>query len=510
MFKKKDKIKDDNVVEIKEEKEPKQKKEKKHFDIKTSVHDFFHSRQVKSGSYSFTLIVVVFAIVVILNQIVGVLPSKYTSFDVTQQKLYSVGSQTEKLLKDLDQDVTLYLIAESGSEDSTLTKLLDKYKDLSTHIKVEYKDPVVYPNFASQYTDATVSSNSIIVVSDKRSKVLQNSDIYVSEMDYSTYQSTVTGFDGEGLLTSAIDYVTTDDVPVMYTIEGHNEGSIAGSTIQSRFEKENVQIESMNLLNIDSIPEDAACIFINSPTVDFTADDAAKVNTYLQAGGKALIISSLTDQDMPNFKSILANYGVETVDGVVVEGNSNNYVPKYPTYLLPDIQSHDITQTLVSNNRYVLVPNAQGIKISDSLRANLTVESLLKTSDSSYSKVNLQSDSIDKESGDIDGPFNIGVAIKDTLGSDKETKIVYYTTGNLLVDQVDTQVAGANGDLLASSLSWMVDQKQSISIDSKDYAVNNLVLNASDVVFLGSLTTIFIPLVLLIAGILVWVRRRKK
>ena len=96
-----------------------------------------------------------------------------------------------------------------------LKSYLEKYEEGSDHIKVEQKDPVVNPKFTSEYTSDDVATNSLIVVCGDRSKVVNYSSIYESSIDYNTYQSTTTGFDGEGQIDSAISYVTSEDLPVL-------------------------------------------------------------------------------------------------------------------------------------------------------------------------------------------------------------------------------------------------------------------------------------------------------
>ena len=96
--------------------------------------------------------------------------------------------------------MTLYYIVTSGSEDDTVERLLERYDDLSGHITVETKDPNLYPNFASQYTDEDVSNNSIIVVCGDKSRVVSGSDMWETTIDYSTFSQQTTGFDGEDRL----------------------------------------------------------------------------------------------------------------------------------------------------------------------------------------------------------------------------------------------------------------------------------------------------------------------
>lgn len=152
------------------------KKEKK--PLKQKIKDSMNKKYIKNGSYSVVISAVFIVIVLVVNMIVGSLPSKYTEVDVSEQKLYSIGDDTKKFLKDLDKDVTIYQVVQSGSEDETIKKLLEKYEEGSDHIKVEQKDPVVNPKFTSEYTSDDVAANSLIVVCGDRSKVVNYSSIY--------------------------------------------------------------------------------------------------------------------------------------------------------------------------------------------------------------------------------------------------------------------------------------------------------------------------------------------
>ena len=150
-------------------------------------------KHIKNGSYTMVMSVIFIAVVVVLNMIVNAIPSKYSEIDISSQKLYSIGDDTKAMLKDLDKDVTIYQIAQSGSEDENITNLLKKYEDESKHIKVEQKDPVVNPKFITEYTSDDLSANSLIVVCGDRNKVIDYNNIYESTIDYQTYSSQTTG-----------------------------------------------------------------------------------------------------------------------------------------------------------------------------------------------------------------------------------------------------------------------------------------------------------------------------
>ena len=467
-------------------------------------------KHIKNGSYTMVMSVIFIAVVIVINMIVRTIPSKYSEIDISSQKLYSIGDETKKMLKDLEKDVTIYQIAQSGSEDENISNLLKKYEDESKHIKVEQKDPVVNPKFVSQYTSDDLSANSLIVVCGDRNKVIDYNNIYETSVDYQTYSSQTTGFDGEGQITSAIGYVTSENLPALYTVEGHGEKDM-DSSIKEDIEKANMDIKSLNLLTEGSVPDDADCLFIDSPSTDFSSDEKDAIIEYLENGGKAIIFSEYTTEDMPNFDAILENYGVQRTEGVVFEGDNQHYAMQMPYYLVPTINSTDASSETASAGYYVLAPYAQGIKQLDDVRDTVKIESILTTSDQAYSKTDLNSNTIEKEDGDVEGPFDLGVSITESLDDDKETQIVYYSTSNLMDSQTNQMVSGGNEKLIMESLKWMTDTEESasVSIPSKSLEVSYLTITDYDAAFWKICTIALIPGIFLVIGFVVWIKRRK-
>ena len=144
-----------------------------------------------------------------------------------------------------------------------------------------------------------------------------------------------------------------------------------------------------NLITEEKVPDDAACLLINAPASDISESEKDAIIDYLENGGKAMIFSDYTEESMENFDAVLANYGVERTDGIVIEGDSRHYA-QMPYYLVPTVNSTDAISDFASKGYYVLMPYAQGIKQTDNLRDTVTVNSLLTTSDSAYSKVDVQ------------------------------------------------------------------------------------------------------------------------
>ena len=495
------------------------KKLKEKINIKNIISNIKEKRTqnkkiLRNGSYSIGITAVVIAIVVVFNLVVQELPSNLREIDLSSEKLYTIGDQTKEVLDNLDKDVEMYLIAQDGTESSDIQRLLERYEDRSSHVTVEQRDPAVYPTFTQQYTSDSVNNNSVIVVCGDKSRVVDYSDMYETSINYQTYTQETTAFDGEGQLTSAINYVISEDMPVLYTLEGHDEVSM-GTTMTETIQKANIDIQSLNLLTQEAVPDDAACLLIFSPATDLSEDEANKVIDYLENGGKALILSDYTEEDMPNFQSVLENYGVQTVDGIVMEGDTNHYISQNPYYLLPNIESSDVTSGLSSGSRYVLMALAQGIQTMDNIRDSLNIESILTTSDSAYSKTDLENmQTMEKENGDIDGPFDLGVSITEEVGEDTETRIVYFAASTIFDDTIDSYVSGANYELLSSALSWLCqtdeDSTNTISISSKSLDTSTLTVPAADVSFWSIFVTGIIPVCILLVGFGIWMKRRKQ
>ena len=141
-----------------------------------------------------------------------------------------------------------------------------------------------------------------------------------------------------------------------------------------------------SLLTSESVPEDADCLFLFAPQKDLSQEEADKIITYLENGGRAFIVSGYTGKDMPNFQSVLQNYGVRTMDGIVLEGDANHYVSGNPSYLVPDVAVSDATGDLGSKNSLILMPVAQGIETLDTPRETIDIQNILTTSESAYVK----------------------------------------------------------------------------------------------------------------------------
>ena len=455
----------------------------------------------KGGSYAIVLTCIVLALLVVVNLLANALPASLTKLDISSSKLYSITSNTKAVVNALEQDVTIYWVVQSGQEDNVIDNLLAKYDSLSDHIDVVKKNPDVYPAFAKQYTDETVSNNSLIVVSGEKYRYVPYSDIYVSQGSTYSYSYT-TSFDGEGAITSAIDYVVSTELPIVYTLEGHGEADLP-ETFADQLEKENIETKSLSLLTVDEIPEDAAALMIYAPASDLSAEEANMLSEYVKSGGKLLALAGpVADGELTNLYGILSDYGVTAAQGIVSEGDREHYAFQAPYVLLPDLADSDITAPLAEKKYMAIVPIAAGLQLSSDSEA----VSLLNTTDSAYSKLaGYQQTTYEKEKGDIDGPFSLGVDIQDHSSG----RILFFSSSYLLDDMYNAYSSGANDDLVMNALSALMGDRQAMSIRSKSLNYNYLTISESAASLIKLVMIGLVPLCYLAMGVAtVWDRRR--
>lgn len=304
---------------------------------------------LQGGSYSLIVTVIVLAILIAVNILASALPKSLTQLDISSAKLYSITSNTKVVVNALEKDVTIYWIVQADKEDDIIENLLDKYESLSEHIKVVKKNPDIYPTFAEQYTSGEVQNNSLVVECGQRSRFIGYDDIYLYNANMGSYSYDVS-FDGEGAVTSAIDYVVNEDQPKIYMLEGHGEAELS-EAFREQLEKENMELDTFSLLTADAVPEDADSVLIYGPSSDISAEEKEMLAEYVSGGGKLMVMAGpVEDGTLTNLYGILNDYGVETVDGIVVDTDRGHYAFQAPYILLPDIADSRITAPLIEEN----------------------------------------------------------------------------------------------------------------------------------------------------------------
>ena len=230
---------------------------------------------------------------------------------------------------------------------------------------------------------------------------------------------------------------------------------------------------------------------------------------FLKNQGRAIFLMDITENEMPNFESILKSYGVGLNKALVLEGDRNYYFQN-PAWIVPKLESHAIITPMRSNKMQVLAVGAQGVEILEEKKRSIEIEPLLVTSEDAWGRTDMSSTSFEKEEGDLDGPFNIAVAVVDKEWDEKEaehkeTKLVVVGDAELLNSQFATI---GNYDFILNSFNWLQDEQETISIRPKSLTSSYLRINAFQKLVIAGVAVILIPLVILGSGFVMWLRRR--
>lgn len=476
-------------------------------------------RALGAGAYASALGAIVLVVVILVNLVVQAIPTKYTEFDISNTGLFTLSETTVSMLKSLDKDVTAYYLGETGGEDANLTRLLDRYAGESSHFRWEQRDPALYPTFAAQYDAQDASNGSVILVCGENHAVVDSADLY--EYDYSSYYTTGSvdmRFNAENTLTTAVAQVTRDASYTAYQLTGHGEAEL-GSDFTEVLTNAGVTLESLSLTT-RAVPEDAAALILNAPQADLSEQDVDALRSYLDGGGRLLVTTSLL-ADTPNLDALLAEYGMTRQEGLLVETDANHFAYGYGgTYLLPELQSNDITSGVV-DGMYVFAPVSQGILTGEATGTataesatdetagdSITHTTLLSTSSSAFSMLDYETaTTIQQGENDPTGSFDVAVAAEN---SDTGARVVWINCANLLLDNINSAVSGGNAQFLGSVMNWMNGEENAAVIESKSMSTDSLDVPAALIMPLGLIIVILLPLASLLVGVVISVVRRRR
>ena len=475
------------------------------------IKEPFGTRSSKVGSYSFFLTVIVLAILIVVNFTLGFLPDSYAQADLTANQLYSISSQSKVMLSSLDDDVTIYWIVAAGQEDEFVEKLLHNYEDYSGRVKLEKKDPDLNPDFTNAYTDEEIYNNSVIVECGDRYRYISYADMYeTSGTDYYSMYSSADEFSGEKLITSAISYCTTEDLPVIHVLEGHGEAELPESFAEA-VETDNLETESLSLLNGESVPEEVECILINAPSTDLSSEEKDMLIEFLEGGGRVLILSGTnTGDELPNLNAVAEYYGISVLEGVVIEESADHYVFGTPVLLMPEMGSSEITDPLIADNYHVIMPVAKALDISG-VSSDVTAAALLESSEESFIKeAGYDIETYEKEDGDTEGPLTLAVLATKDIDSENQMQLVWITSSVMLEDAYNQYSSDANEDFVLNALEKMCEKEDSVSVRSKSLSYEYLTVSTGDASMIKIITIGIIPAAYLAVGIVTAVRRKRR
>lgn len=449
----------------------------------------------------------IIAAIIVVNILFGVLGTKINlKLDMTKDKLLSFSEATVDTLNNLDTDVNVYsLIPEEADSElvNQLRSIVEKYAKMSSKITYKVIDAEKNPDFMQKYASIGEGINqySIIFETDKRFKVVDLNDA----LGFDSTGQTIEYISAEKLFTTALLYVTNDRTIKIAVADGHGEMASA-AYFQAVLGDEGYEVESINLLTED-IPEDINSIIITTPEKDYDPVEIDKIDAFLDKGNSIQFLMPPTGSELPKLEAYLAEWGIEFYPGYVAETDKANYYQSQ-VYLMPNMVNCDVTKGLITADLKLLFPGSRAIKPNENQYVNEQV--LLTTTDKAIIKTNIDDISegeIVATDSDIVGTANLVSIVTKDLDDDKQARIL-VSGGINFIQQSLLESNFANKDFYMNSVAYLIDNESNIYIRAKDVSTPMITVSALMGIIYGVVTVFVIPLVLLIAGLVIWLRRR--
>ena len=488
----------------------------------------FNWNKFKRGGMATALSVVFIAIVVALNLLVSALTDRFPSLDIdlTAQKVNSLSDQALEIAKNVDREVTIYLIGtqegyeqnqiyssyvQRGMQYSQVSSLVKRLVEANPLISMEYVDPDTNPEFISQYESDSLATGKVLVESDLRHTVLTVNDLFIINQETgSTINSKV-----DSALAGALELVNMDTVPVMSIITGHGEmlSTSNMAAFVDNMEQNNFQVEEVDILT-QEIPENTQVLMIATPTTDFSTEEIDKIRAYLDDETRdqqvTLLVSAYPSQgELPNLAAFLEEWGVQVGTGVVAETDSN-----YAAY---DARGVLVTASplVLTSNTYSRLLSYYSAPITLTFEENngISTTPLWTTQDSAYviTADMTEEDAANPETGE---QMVASLSSKDVEvnGETYARNVVVFGSSDLFTDNFMGTSAFEDSTYMNDLLLDLTDTDASAVVTVEEEEVETMQLDVSastgTVSLLGILFTGGIPVVILLVGLGIYLKRR--
>ncbi len=473
-----------------------------------SIKNLLANPKLRYGGYASLITFAVIVAVIIINLL---LAQAEVQVDLTDNNVYTLSDQTREILDELDEDVTIYVLARRNEEPVQIMEALDRYAQASPRVRVETVDADRNPGFVAQYDPEGegLGNGSIVVATEDNYRTISLYDLYSID-NRNPQQPVIMGLNVERRVTNALVYVATGRTPIIYQTIGRGEAQVEQiGDLGADLEAENYEVRSINLIQAPQVPDDAAVLFMFGPRSDISEGEAEKISDFLEQGGRAIFMIDVLLDEMPVLNSLLSAYGLGIGYGVVIEGNQNFHTGNQ-FQLVPNLADTDITAPLVEARSPIMMQFGRPVEILDQKPRGVTIDPLVVTSSDSYLRTSLQNQDPERQPGEAAGPFILAAGAVETefATGDEISRIVLIGNARFIGPILPYGYIPGNRDFLLNSIGWLQNQQETLSIRAKTTMQFPMQLTGIQVLIFGGLFVVIIPLGILIAGLVVWLRRR--
>jgi ABC-type uncharacterized transport system involved in gliding motility auxiliary subunit len=470
-------------------------------------------RSTKYFSNYVVSVVLVLALVAGLN-FLGQRHSK--RFDMTAIGRFTLAPQTTQVVSKLNQDLDIKVFF-PGGDYPPMKELLTSYRGVSRHIRYEFVDPNKRPEIAKQYgvteyrtlqnpfTGSTLKTGTVVILYNGKQEKVEKRDQEIREQD----------------LTNAIIKVCRTEAKTVYFIQGHGEKDLASteqdgySVVKKAVEDQGYKVDTVNLAEAGKIPVDAKVLIEAGPKTEPFPQELPFLNDFLNQGGGLLVL--LNPSPAPSLDGFLKGWGIQANNDIIldVSGIGRLMGAGPAVSLVTSYETHKITDRFRETTFF---PLARSVAAAKDSVAGITVETLFKSNQYSWGKTDIKSlraggEVKVGEKTDLKGPLSLAVAVTKEVkpssdtGSALKARMVVVGNSDFAINA--NFEAGGNGNLFLNIVSWLAQEEDLISIRPKAPEDRKVILSQQQQTMLMFLSLVFIPGAVLLAGIIVWTRRRR-
>lgn len=426
--------------------------------------------------------------------------------DMTTEKIYSLSDQSVKVAEEIKEDLRIRAFY-PGGDYGPARDLLDLYKSRNSKIGFEFVDPDKQPQLAQQY--------SVTAYGDYQNPMSGESFRYGTVILEMAAKTERIEKQSEPLreedMTNALMKIVKGEKKTIYFTEGHGEKKLDDaersgySAARAGLEKENYLIKSVNLVQEGKVPDDATVLVVAGPVSEPFPNELELIDAFLNKGGGALIL--MDPPPAASLREFAKKWSIDAGDNIVLDASGVGRLfgmgPQVP--LVTNFGKHKITERF---NVMTFFPLVRSVSPAATPAEGITVEKLLSTNERSWGETNMKSGEASfDEKTDLQGPVSLGVVATKDLGENKKSRLIVYGDSDFANNSYFAQQG--NGNLFTNTVTWLAQDENFISIRPKNPEDRRLTMTDAQGRLASYVSVLLLPLGILLAGISVWVKRRR-